>query len=62
MDYSFNSRDEFGKIFPSDIEFLESLSKDFNTALLNYLKLDPFADKYIIDELKTKYKKIKCIT
>jgi mannitol-1-phosphate 5-dehydrogenase len=52
----FRAKDEEGNIFPSDIVFLEALSKEFESTLINDLVLDPIADYFIIEELKKQYK------
>jgi mannitol-1-phosphate 5-dehydrogenase len=49
----FRARDEEGNTFPADTVFLESLSKDFESALINILLLDPVSDNLIIRELMT---------
>jgi hypothetical protein len=51
----FNAKDETGHLSPSDITFLDVVSKDFEAALINELFLDPIADKSIIETLKGKY-------
>jgi len=53
---SFMGKDEEGKMFPSDQKFLESLSIDFDTVLVQKLSLDPVNDSFIIEELKKRYK------
>ena len=53
--FFFSARDEEGKPLPADIDFLESLSEDFEYALINILLLDPVADSLVINELKEQY-------
>jgi len=53
----FRAGDEEGKLFPNDIIFLEGLEKDFESALIKILGLEPFEDSYLIKKLKRKYKK-----
>ena len=54
----FEAKDEKGELFPSDHTFLKSLSKNFESTLINDLVLDPLADKLIIQELKKQYLEI----
>ena len=56
--FYFNAKDEKGELFPSDHTFLKSLSKNFESTLINDLVLDPLADKLIIQELKKQYLEI----
>lgn len=51
----FKAKDETGNNFPSDIKFLDSISKDFESTLINNLALDPEADCFIIRKLKNFY-------
>jgi mannitol-1-phosphate 5-dehydrogenase len=51
----FGAKDEEGNLFPSDITFLEALSKEFKDTLINDLFLDSIADYLIIEELKKLY-------
>jgi len=53
--FFFRARDEEGKLFPADVTFLESLSEDFESALINMLLLDPVSDHTIIQDLKNLY-------
>ncbi len=55
----FDAKDANGNIFPSDLEFLKSLTENFDNAMTKYLKLDPVTDRYIIDGLKTNYDQLK---
>ena len=52
----FKAKDEEGNLFMSDIAFLEAVSKEFESALIKDLVLDPIADCFIIEELKKLYK------
>ena len=52
----FKAKDEEGNLFMSDIAFLEAVSKEFESALIKDLVLDPIADYFIIQELKKLYK------
>jgi mannitol-1-phosphate 5-dehydrogenase len=54
--FFFRARDEEGKLFPADVTFLDSLSEDFESALINILRLDPVSDHPIIQDLKNLYK------
>jgi mannitol-1-phosphate 5-dehydrogenase len=51
----FRGKDEDGNLFPVDITFLESLSKEFESTLIRDLGFDPAADSIIITELKKRY-------
>ncbi len=51
----FNAKDEKGNLSPSDNNFLDAISKDFESALINELLLDPITDNSIIETLKGKY-------
>lgn len=51
----FKAKDEEGNLFRSDIAFLEALSKEFESTLINDLVLDPIADYFIMEELKNRY-------
>ena len=51
----FNAKDEKGNLFPSDINFLNTISKDFESAVINELKIDPTTDNSIIETLRNKY-------
>jgi len=55
----FKAKDEEGNLFPSDIAFLGSLAKEFESTLIKYLVLDPIADCFIIEELKKLYKMLR---
>lgn len=50
--FYFNAKDEAGISFPSDIEFLKSLGKDFQFTLTKILGYDPVLDFPVIDHLK----------
>ena len=52
----FTARDEKGNLYPSDISFLDALSKEFESTIIKDLALDPIADYIIIEELKKRYK------
>lgn len=52
----FRAKDETGNYFPSDINFLNSLSKDFESTLTCLLGLDPFPDEPVIKALAQLYK------
>jgi mannitol-1-phosphate 5-dehydrogenase len=52
----FRAKDEEEHFFPSDITFLNSLSKEFESTLINDLFFDPVTDNIIIEELKKLYK------
>lgn len=49
--FYFKANDEEGKIFISDLAFLESTSNDFKMALIKDLGLDNEADSFVIDKL-----------
>jgi mannitol-1-phosphate 5-dehydrogenase len=51
----FKAKDETGNNFPSDNKFLDSISKDVESTLINNLALDPEADCFIIGKLKDFY-------
>lgn len=51
----FCAKSEEGHLFPSDISFLEALSKEFESTLINELNLDIISDNKIIEELKKHY-------
>lgn len=50
--FYFKAKDEAGISFPSDIEFLKSLEKDFQFTLTQILGYDPVLDFPVIDHLK----------
>lgn len=50
--------DERGNLFPSDHKFLEALSREFDAVLIKELALDPVGDRFIIDELKSRYEEL----
>jgi mannitol-1-phosphate 5-dehydrogenase len=52
----FMAKDEKGILFPSDKSFLESISKEFEPAITDFLGLDPIDDYHVIDELKKRHK------
>jgi hypothetical protein len=51
----FKAIDEEANLFPSDVSFLESLSRDFESAVINDLGFDPITDRIIIKELRKLY-------
>lgn len=51
----FKVKNEAGNLFPSDVTFMEALSKKFEATLIKYLFFDPIADYLIIEELKNMY-------
>jgi mannitol-1-phosphate 5-dehydrogenase len=53
--FLFRARDEEGNLFPSDISFVESLSKNFDSTLTEVLLFDPIADRTIIEKLREYY-------
>lgn len=53
--FCFNAKDEFGNSFPSDKVFMESLSNDFESTLVNLLGFDPAKDPTLIKKLKELY-------
>ena len=55
--FLFRAKNEAGYPLPSDLTFLELVKKDFNNALTEILKLDPFVDQPVIEQLR-KYLKI----
>jgi mannitol-1-phosphate 5-dehydrogenase len=55
--FFFRAKNEEGNLFPPDAVFLNSLSTDFESTLINDLDFDPEADKNVIEELKSYYKK-----
>ena len=57
----FKAKDEEANLFPSDITFLEALSKEFEVTLIDDLFLDPMADYLIIEELKKLYEEHCCV-
>jgi len=52
---SFRAKDETGNCFTSDINFLNSLAKDFELTLTGLLGLDPVKDLPVIRKLKDLY-------
>jgi len=54
--FSFMAKDEEGNLFPPDVTFMESLSNDFESTLINDLGFDHEADKNVIEDLKKYYK------
>ncbi len=53
--FCFKAGDEEGKIFTPDLNFHESLDKDFELTLIKYLGFDLKADTLVIGELKKLY-------
>lgn len=53
--FFFRARDEEGNCFPADIAFLNSLSENFESALVNILLLDPVSDSAIIRDLEAHF-------
>lgn len=53
--FRFRARDEEGKLFPGDILFLDALSDNFESTLINYLCLHPVYKRDTIDELKKQF-------
>jgi mannitol-1-phosphate 5-dehydrogenase len=53
--FVFKAKDDDGNFYPSDLEFLNTLAKNFETAFINNLNFDPSADNKIIRELKKMY-------
>lgn len=54
----FCAKSEEGNLFPSDKAFLEALSKEFESTLINELNLDIISDNIIIKELNKHYQYI----
>jgi mannitol-1-phosphate 5-dehydrogenase len=52
----FKATDETGSMFASDKTFLEAVSMDFESAIINELHLDRTSDTSIVEILKSKYK------
>ena len=50
--FLFRAKNEAGYPLPSDLTFLELVKKDFNNALTEILKLDPFVDQPVIEQLR----------
>lgn len=48
---SFKAKDEAGNSFSSDIKFLESLEKDFDSTFIEILDYDPIIDQPVIKKL-----------
>ena len=57
--FCFRATDDEKRFFPPDIDFLELLSKDFESGLKKFLALDPLTDQTIIKELKMEYSTLK---
>ena len=57
--FLFAARGEDGTVFPSDLTFLDELSKDFETALISGLNFHPVSDRMLIDELKNLFEELK---
>ena len=53
--FFFRVKDENGNLFPTDIDFLEAVTKDVESAIINNLGLDPLTDSILIKDLKTLY-------
>ena len=53
--FFFRAKNEEGKMFPPDVAFLEKLSKEFESTLINDLLFDPVVDSNIIEQLKNLY-------
>ncbi len=51
----FKARDEEGKLFPSDISFLEALPTNFESTLSSMLFFDTMQDHSVIEQLKNQY-------
>ena len=51
----FKATDETGSKSSSDFTFLEAVSKDFDSTIINGLHIDPVTDRSIIETLKSKY-------
>ena len=54
----FRAKDEKEKLFSSDHKFLEALLREFDAVLIKQLALDPVGDRFIIDELKSRYEEL----
>ncbi len=54
----FRAKDEKENLFSSDHKFLEALSREFDAVLIKELALDPVGDRFIIDELKSRYEEL----
>jgi mannitol-1-phosphate 5-dehydrogenase len=52
---SFRAKDETGNFFPSDINFHNSLAKDFESTLTGLLGFDPVLDQPVIQALENLY-------
>lgn len=50
--FLFRAKNEAGYPLPSDLTFLELVKKDCNNALTEILKLDPFVDQPVIEQLR----------
>jgi mannitol-1-phosphate 5-dehydrogenase len=53
--FSFRAEDEEGNMFPSDLRFLQALSENVESTLIEKLHLDPEKDFSILEELKKLY-------
>jgi mannitol-1-phosphate 5-dehydrogenase len=55
---TFSAKDEQGILFPSDLSFLESISKEFELTMINNLEFNQSVDYPVIEELKKQYKNL----
>jgi len=53
--FGFRAKDEEGKLFPGDVLFLQALSDNFESTLINLLGLHPLNERDTIDKLKKKF-------
>lgn len=56
--FCFRAKDEDGNLFPDDFAFLEALSKDFESIVINDLDLVPGVDFLIMRELEKLYRQL----
>jgi len=53
---SFRAKDETGNYFPADINFINSLARDFKSTLTDLSGFDPVSDQKIIEALEQLYR------
>jgi len=56
--FFFRAKDEQGNLFPPDVDFLEAVSKNIESAVIKELSIDPVTESMLIKDLIKIYKRL----